>query len=246
MKNTLIRLLLLVLALPLLLTACSDDNDTPATGTLQLNIQNMAGTEPLLLEEGTYTSPSGDTYSVSNLKYYISNVKLISSNGQTTFAEPESYQLIAQGGKTSFELKDIPAGTYDKVELAIGVDETHNHSIDQEGDLDPSNEMAWDWDTGYKFLSLTGAYTGDTRSGVLVFHVGGDANYKTITLDLPMAINLREQAAYELNLQADVNELFQGPNLIDFDVMNSGGHGTGANMLAENYSNGFLKVVEVK
>nr|WP_115566453.1 MbnP family protein [Pontibacter diazotrophicus]RDV14296.1 hypothetical protein DXT99_15325 [Pontibacter diazotrophicus] len=246
MKNTLIWLLFLVLALPLLLTACSDEDDTPATGNLQVNIQNMVGTAPLQLDEGTYTSPAGDTYSVSNFKYYISNVKLISSNGQATFAEPESYHLIAQGGKTAFELKDIPVGTYDKIELAIGVDEAHNHSTDQPGDLDPSNEMVWDWDTGYKFLSLVGAYTGDTESGALVFHVGGDANYKILTLNLPKAINLREQATFELSLQADVNELFQGPHTIDFDEMNSGGHGAGPSMVAENYSNGFLKVVEVK
>jgi len=244
MKNSLTRLLL---ALPFLLTACTDEqNDAPATGTLDVTVDNVVGTATLQLESGTYSSPAGDTYTVSDLKYYISNVTLISGNGQATFVEPESYHLIAQGSKTSFELKDIPAGTYDKVELAIGVDEAHNHSTDQEGDLDPSNEMVWDWDTGYKFLSLVGAYTGDTESGALVFHVGGDANYKTITLDLPKPIDLREQASYQLKLQADVNELFQGPHLIDFDMMNSGGHGAGPSMVAENYSDGFLRVVEVK
>ncbi|MCC9166633.1 MbnP family protein [Pontibacter harenae] len=166
-------------------------------------------------------------------------------SGLDTFVEPESYHLIAQDEKSSFELKDVPSGNYDQIEISIGVDEAHNHSTDQEGDLDPSNDMVWDWDTGYKFLSLVGTYTGDTRNGGLVFHIGGDANYKTIRLNLPQPINLNHKSNYSLQLQADVNEIFQGPNLIDFDVMNTGGHGVGPSMIAENYSNGFLKVVGV-
>ncbi|MEJ8800785.1 MbnP family protein [Pontibacter sp. H249] len=245
MKKTALNLLFGCLAV-ISFSACSDDDENNALGTVALEIQNMVGTESLELEDKTYTSPAGDTYAVSNFKYYISNIKLLSQDGQTVFMEPDSYHLIAQGGKSSFELKDVPAGVYNKLELSIGVDQARNLSTDQYGDLDPSNEMAWDWDTGYKFLTLVGPYTGDTRSGNLVFHVGGDANYKTITLDLPQAVDVRTKPKYNLVLLADVNELFQGPNLIDFDVMNTGGHGTGPSMIAENYSNGFLKVVEVK
>ncbi|WP_299759844.1 MbnP family protein [uncultured Pontibacter sp.] len=245
-KTTIFKFILLLLAFPFL-AACSDDDDeVPEAGTVQVNIQHIVGSEPLQLNDATYTSPAGDTYTVSDLKYYISNVKLIGSNGQTVYIEPESYHLISQDGKLAFELLDVPANTYNQIELSIGVDEAHNHSTDQEGDLDPSNEMVWDWDTGYKFVSLMGSYTGDTKSGFLVFHIGGDANFKTITLDLPQPIDLRKQTNPELMLQADVNEMFQGPNLIDFDVMNSGGHGAGPSMMAENYSNGFLKITEVK
>lgn len=243
MKLTFAKSWLLLLALPLL-AACSDDDDAPTTGTVAVNIQNMVGTEELQLNQ-SYTSPAGDQYEVSTFKYYISNVKLIGNNGQAVFVEPESYHLMAQDEKSSFELKDVPPGNYDQFEFSIGVDEAHNHSTDQEGDLDPSNDMVWDWDTGYKFLSLVGTYTGDTRNGGLVFHVGGDTNYKTITLNLPQPINLNSKSNYSLKLQADVNEIFQGPNLIDFDVMNTGGHGAGPSMIAENYSSKFLKVVEV-
>lgn len=230
-----------------LFTACSDDdNENAAPGTINVEVQNMVGNQALALNSKTYTSPAGDTYSVSNFKYYISNVKLISADGQVTFAEPDSYHLIAQGGKTSFKLEEVPTGVYSKMEVAIGVDQAHNHSTDQFGDLDPSNEMVWDWDTGYKFLVLVGPYTGNTKSGNLVFHVGGDPNYRVLTLDLPQNIDLKEKATYNLTLAADVNELFQGPNTIDFDVMNTGGHGAGPSMIADNYTNGFLKVAEVK
>ena len=228
------------------LVACADDDENSTPGSVMVDVQHMVGSDALVLSDKAYTSPAGDTYSVSNLKYYISNVKLIRQDGRAAFAEPDSYHLLAQGGKSGFELKDVPAGIYTKLELSIGVDQSRNHATDQYGDLDPSNEMAWDWDTGYKFIALVGTYTGNTRSGNLVFHVGGDANYKTITLDLSQLIDLRAKSSYTITLKADVNELFQGPHLIDFDEMNTGGHGTGPSILAENYSNGFLKVTEVK
>ncbi|WP_299823803.1 MbnP family protein [uncultured Pontibacter sp.] len=244
MKRIALHFLICTLAV-FLLSGCSNSDEYTA-GNVTVEVQNMVGSEALQLETKTYTSPAGDTYSVSNFKYYISNVKLISQDGQRVFIEPDSYHLIAQGGKTAFELKDVPAGVYTSLEMAIGIDQARNHSTDQYGDLDPSNEMAWDWDTGYKFLTLVGAYSGNTKTGNLVFHVGGDANYKTVTMNLPQAVDIRAKPKYNLTLQADVNELFGGPNLIDFDVMNTGGHGAGPSVLAENYSNGFLKVTEVK
>lgn len=248
MKKLLYTLLLLLGALPLL-TACKDDDDTPEAteaAALQVTFEHVVGDDPLQLYEKTYTSPAGDSFVVQNFKYYISNVKLIGSKGQHNFIEPESYHLIEQGGKTSFELKDIPAGTYTQLELSIGVDQEHNHKIDHQGDLDPSNEMVWDWDTGYKFLLLVGTYTADTKSGGLVYHVGGDVNYRTLTLDLPQPLQLQPGQKPTMRIKADVEELLQHPHLIDFDELNSTGHGPTPSKLADNYSNGFLKVVEVK
>ncbi|MFT2007778.1 MbnP family protein [Pontibacter sp. 13R65] len=241
-----LRFIFILVAVPLL-SACNDKKENPeATTSVTVSIQNMVGTEPLQLDEVAYISPAGHSYSLSNFKYYLSNVKLIGSGGAKMYVEPESYHLIAQDGKTSFVMPDVPVGTYQKLELSIGIDEELNHRIDHQGDLDPSNEMVWNWDTGYKFITLVGSYTGQTRSGGLVFHIGGDANYRTLTLDLPQPLNLQEGGSNQLRLQADVNELFQHPNLIDFEVMNSSGHGSGPNLIAENYSNGFLKVIAVE
>ncbi|WP_187262394.1 MbnP family protein [Pontibacter beigongshangensis] len=231
----------------LFLAACKEEKEGPAaTTSVTVSFQHVVGSEPLQLDEVIYTSPAGDSYAVSNFKYFVSNVKLISSAGEQIYVEPESYHLIAQDGKTSFELKEVPAGTYQRLELSLGIDEELNHRIDHLGDLDPSNEMVWDWDTGYKFLTLVGTYTGQTRSGGLVFHIGGDTNYRTLALELPQPLNPRQDGSSQVLLQANVNELFQGPNLIDFDVMNSSGHGSGPSLIAENYTSGFITVLEAK
>jgi hypothetical protein len=228
------------------LASCSDDkDDAPATGTVQVSVQHLVGGQPLQ-SHTTYTSPAGDTYAVQKLQYYLSNVKLISSDGKATYAEPHSYHLISLEGKTSFTLNEVPAGAYTALEFAVGVDEAHNHSIDQHGDLDPSNDMVWDWDTGYKFLSLEGTYTGNTKEGGLIFHIGEDANYKVFTLTLPQPLDLRQKPDNGLRITTELNELFQNPHLIDFDEMNTAMGGANAKKIVDNYSSGFFSVASGK
>jgi hypothetical protein len=241
LKTATTRFLLLLLCIPFLASCSDDKEEEPSTGSVQVSVQHLVGGQPLQ-SHTTYTSPAGDTYAVEKLQYYLSNVKLISGDGKTTYTEPHSYHLISLEGKSSFTLKDVPAGTYTTVEFALGVDKAHNHSIDQHGDLDPSNDMVWDWDTGYKFLNLAGTYTGNTKAGGLVFHIGEDANYKVFTLTLPQPLDLRQKPDNGLRLITELNELFQNPHLIDFDEMNTAMGGENARKIVENYSNGFFKV----
>ncbi|WP_299703907.1 MbnP family protein [uncultured Pontibacter sp.] len=233
--------LLFTLALALPLASCSDDEDEPATGTVQVAVQHTVGSQGLQADE-TYTSPSGDSYMVQKLRFYLSNVKLISQDGRTVYTQPDSYHLITLDGKAGFSLDEVPAAVYTKMEFAIGVDEARNHSIDQFGDLDPSNDMVWDWTTGYKFLSLEGLYTGDTKNGGLVFHIGEDSNYKVFTLELPQPLDLRQRPTGNLRLVTDVNELFRNPHLIDFDELNTAMGGENARKIVENYSQGFIRI----
>jgi len=227
-----------------LLTACKDDDNTVAQADLTLQFQHLVNAAPLRLHT-TYTSPAGDTYQVHDLKYYISNVKLLKANGDVLYVEPESYHLIsAADGKTSFTLHNVPVGTYDKLEFSVGVDQQHNHRIDHQGDLDPSSDMVWDWDTGYKFLLLEGTYTGNTKSGGLVFHIGEDANYRTFSFPLTSPLHIRTDPAYTLQLNTELDALFQNPHLIDFDELNTAMGGENARKLADNYTEGFFSLIQ--
>jgi hypothetical protein len=139
----------------------------------------------------------------------------------------------------------VPAGNYKRIEFAVGVDEARNHTIDQQGDLDPSTDMVWDWDTGYKFLSLEGTYTGNTRQGGLVFHIGEDANYHVFSFELPQQLDLRDVTNRQIRLQVDINALFANPHLIDFDELNSAMGGPNARKIVENYSKDLFRVLQV-
>lgn len=232
----------LALLLQFTFIACSDDKDKePHTATVEVSVKSLAGGQTLQRDQ-TYQSPAGDTYAVQKLRFYLSNVKLISQDGSVVYTEPDSYHLITLDGKLGFALDKVPAARYTKLEFAIGVDEARNHSIDQFGDLDPSNDMVWDWNTGYKFLSLEGLYTGNTKDGGLVFHIGEDSNFILFNMDLPQALDLSQKTEGSIVLQADVNELFQNPHLIDFDELNTAMGGENARKIVENYRNGFIKI----
>jgi hypothetical protein len=115
---------------------------------------------------------------------YISNIRFVRSDG-TFWAEPNSYHLVrmpARGAaEPSFRIATVPAERYAFIEYSFGVDSNSNRSIAQRGDLDPINGMAWDWNTGYRYLVMEGTYKlpPATADSNLVWHIGTAANYRT-------------------------------------------------------------------
>ena len=234
------------------LSGCDKDDDCgcAANGTenkVLVNVDNHVNGLPLILDTDKYVSPAGDTFKINSLKYYISNVSLKNAITGKTYTEENSYHLIdLNNNKTSFTLNNIPKDVYDEITFSIGVDAVANKKTDQVGDLDPNNEMAWDWNTGYKFLVATGKYFDKGAEKGLVFHVGSDANYKTVTLKFPKGLKLPSVKQQNMVLAANVNQLFENPNLIDFNQINAVMGGANAAKLAENYGNGMFTVKEIK
>ena len=55
---------------------CNTKNDTPSPlqGTVKINFKNVVKGSPLTLNTASYTNQNNQTYTISKLKYYISNV----------------------------------------------------------------------------------------------------------------------------------------------------------------------------
>ncbi len=210
-----------------------DDEKTVTTGTVRLKIDNGFEGE-LFSTDKEYIIESGDTIQISMMRYYISNVYLTKENGDTVKI-PNSYYLIDTEGK-EIEIKDIPTATYTGLCFGLGVDKDANHDIARnDGDLDPSGAdgMIWNWNSGYKFIRIEGDYKGDTSSGGFKFHIGTDANYKTIHFGENMS-NMRtstdgdpmnmfkavisEGKTTEIHLRSNLAEAFKTPNTIDLDT----------------------------
>ncbi|GAB4189524.1 MAG: hypothetical protein OHK0057_36810 [Thermoflexibacter sp.] len=235
---------LYVVFLFVLLTSC-EKKENIATANVGLNFANLMNNSPLLLENTTYTTALGGRFAVSELKYYISNIKLINSQTGKVFTEPDSYHLIERKSDTHIDevvIKNVALGKYDQIEFAVGIDKTRNLSTDQVGDLDPSNNMAWDWKTGYKFLLLEGNVflsTGERRG--LVYHVGADENYRTIRLNFPSMENLKveEGKTPTINISVEIAKLFNSPNRIDIEQHRTVMFGEVAGKVADNYATMF-------
>ena len=102
---------------------CKKESDPP--GEVDLQFSNVVGTKPLALDGTAYATPAGETFTVSTLEYYVSNIKLTRSDG-TVYAAPSSYFLVDQSKPASqhLALTGVPAGTYTGVSFVLGVDST--------------------------------------------------------------------------------------------------------------------------
>src|SRR5690349_15893494 len=145
-----------LLLLCLLSAACRKDPDPvpapqPAAPELVFDFAAVVQGQGKLIKDSVYDNHVGDKFSAGVFKYYISNISLVRAD-HLVFTEPESYHLISHfEGKERFTVKNIPKGDYVAVRFTIGVDSARNVSGAQTGDLDVSNNMFWDWDTGYLF-----------------------------------------------------------------------------------------------
>ena len=223
---------------------CSGDGAGAPGAGVTLRFAAYVNGQPLRLGAQRYASPTGSgEFIVEDFKMYISNVVLRNSESGNTHVEKESYHLVRFVGESNnfdFVLEGVDAGDYDTVEFAIGVDPQRNLSIESLRDLNPNNQMAWNWDVGYKFVLLEGTFYPETGTAPipLIYHVGFSENYKELSFDLNDSERRpNAQSNTTLIFEIEVMEMFRNPQDIDFNVLPSIKFDEAeAKMFANNYA----------
>lgn len=243
MKN--IKYLLFVIVATLV--ACNDDETVEQIpGDLSLKFELVAGDSPFTFGE-TYTNAAGNDFHVRSFWLYLSNVTLIGAEGTPDFEVEDSYHLLEDGQdidnpRLTINLTQIPAGDYIGMNYAIGVDSEVNTDISAvAGDLDPAR--AWNWDTGYKFVSLEGQFlpVGEEARG-LVMHIGLNQNYREITTEFNTSLSINGNSP-EIDFSVDILKMFSGVNTIDFSVNNTiMGNPVESGKVADNYAAGMIQL----
>lgn len=235
MKNFKKHLLLSMAALAFI--SCSNDDDSPAANNITLAFNNTFGNTTIVLG-GTEavsatinTSAAGQTHHFSELKYVISNIRLIKSDGTEV---PYNVNDLDKGATVidqskpatlNYVLSNIPSGTYSQLKFGLGIKKELN-TLDQArfpnfyataGAND--TEMMWEWGTGYRFTKLEGFYdtdnkqlsihTGSTIEGTEGAYTQGVDAYRDIALNLPAQAEVGNQAP-KINIKADFNALLSG------------------------------------
>ncbi len=229
-------------------TGCKKDDpdDTAPTaeaGTLNVQFNNVVGTQNLELNTGNYTNEMGQPFTVSTFKYYVSNLKLKKTDG-TYFTVANSYYLVNQevSNSNKMTLSNVPAGEYTALEFVIGVDSARNCSGAQTGALDPSNGMFWTWNSGYIFLKLEGNSIASVDSG-LTFHIGGYKGatncIKNATINFSTNLVVNSSKAPKLAIDANVLEMFKSPIAVDFSTFSFTMGGPSSVTVADNYADMF-------
>ena len=163
--------------------------------------------------------------------------------------EPDSYHLLetAEDDPTAFTLAltDLPAGEYNEVSFAVGLDSVVNHGPNRKGVLNPDFGMFWEWETDYVFLKCEGYFQKTEQDrGAFVYHVAGDQTYRAVRLKLaPEALTVAAGQPKTLGITADARQLFGGfpgaaltLQLTQPDPTTSIMAGGNATKLADNYA----------
>ena len=214
----------------------------------------------LLQIDSTYMNALGQPYTVTNFKYYVSNIKLTDTNGKV-FVHKDGYYLINQEDSAShhIELNDVPPGYYGKISFTIGVDSLHNCSGAQSGALDPINGMFWTWNSGYIFMKLEGKSPASRQPGhTYEYHIGGykaPANcIRNVTLnimerdaymndDIPAGIKPEDTLIMDgISIRANVSAILSSHTRLDFSKMSSITDFHNAEIVADNYKDMFFMI----
>lgn len=208
-----------LVVLTTLLASCTEDKEENEQefGSLELVFNNTVGTDALALDSQMYTNGSDEGYSVSELKYIISNVELTrADNTVVTVPVERSYFVINEAGSKKAVLDSIPVGNYTNITFGFGVDPTKYPIESGSMNFVPTAEeagMLWTWSAGYKFLKFEGIYatTADTSdANLFVYHVGSHGanldNYKEVSLAITKEVTL--STATEQAIDFDVSKIF--------------------------------------
>ena len=238
--KTYIRLSILSV-ISILFIACSDDDDSNTSqnleleqqGALNLTFDAVVENEDFELHK-TYTI-NNEEVSFSQLRYWVSNVVLIDSQGNR-FEVPNSYYLLEENEAISVQegsyeypankretitLTELPAGDYTAIEFGIGIDEAYNDNLSlQAGELSQLNGMtniSWMWHTSYIFTSIKGKLlTDDTE---LVLETGLNENFSTVSLVFEEPVSISAENNEALNLTTNVAAILSGINFSETPVI---------------------------
>lgn len=214
--------------------------------SLHVQFHNMVNGKSVVMDNTTYKNGLGQSYTVSNLKYYISNIRLTDAAGRQIM--DSGYYLIREDDSSSMDvvLAHIPSGQYKKLSFMIGVDSLHNCSGAQSDALDPVNGMFWTWNTGYIFFKLEGKSSASKNpGGIYEYHIGGyrqpSNTIRTVSLDLPSGDESAKapQAIQTLHIAADIASMMDRPTPIDMARYNSVTDHHNATMIADRYQHMF-------
>jgi hypothetical protein len=177
------------------------------------------------------TSDQGQVHHFSELKYVISNIRLIKTDGTEI---PYNINNLDTGATVvdqskeetlQYVLSDIPTDEYSQIKFGLGVRSDLN-TLDEVSFPEfyatagaNDTEMHWEWGTGYRFTKIEGFY--DTDNKELSFHSGstlegeegsytqGVDAYRDITLDLPTTAVVGSNGP-TIKIEADFDYLLSG------------------------------------
>ena len=239
------KTLLMAITTVAALSSCSKENNNnnnnteQEKGKISLQFENYVGKEKLSLgvdanTAKTYTS-NGQTLKFSEVKYVISNIRLIKTDNNIVSYNTDNLDtgafVLDQAKPTSLklDLNDLPLGQYKAIYFDYGIRKELNdldeakfpkfYNVAGENDT----QMHWEWGKGYRFTKIEGfwgtqnkplsIHTGSTIKDRDTKKIGVDA-CRTIKLTFPKVFSINNKSTEMITIIADFDKLLNGTKKI--------------------------------
>ena len=172
------RAWILVAALGVVLSACDDDEATTPEAPIEMTTSfNLNVDGQPLLPSISYTNESGTSYTITSLRFVISDVTLHNENGGSVKVADLHYYDWADVTTHTFKYTGLPHEEWSSVTFTFGLDETDNVRDKYSALTQFHFAMFWPPtlgpNLGYHYMQLTGSYkTSPTTAAAYGTHTG--------------------------------------------------------------------------
>ncbi len=230
--------------------ACQANKQTNVT--IKISFINTINNLPVILDSGNFTNCWNETFNITALKYYISNVQLQTAEKKIA-AEKNSYHLINEEDSASKSFSFMASnGSYKTLSFLIGIDSLQNVSGAQTNALDPLNGMFWTWNSGYIMFKLEGYSSGSALvKNKIEYHIGGFSGANSVLRRVELniesnAVLINKNSTTEIIVRTDLSKIWNVVHELKIsDTPICTTPGILAAGIADNYSKAFeiLKVI---
>jgi hypothetical protein len=219
--------------------SCDKNHDTtippqyPGKGHVEIRFRHTVDSVPLVLDSAAYYTASGNMFRVTDLRYFISGVRLKLHGGG-------HYELIANQGIHYTDLRlpesqqwmasdEVPMGSYDSISFTFGLNQLDN--ISNRFPDPPERDMFWPLilGGGYHYMQLNSMWKDNSTGyqepfmmhlGIGQIYASGIPNTDSIleyvqnyfTVKLPSsAFALGDQKTKIIEITMHVDRWFNGP-----------------------------------
>lgn len=220
----------IVFLLALLCVSCSGKEKT---GKLNLKFTFSVDGEALRTQERIYTNAAGNSYEVDEVKYFISDITLLSEElGNYSVRNKNSIHYVDSDipSTLGWSIGDpLPAGHYDGIRFTFGLSQDKNTS--HLFPNPPESNMAWPsvLGGGYHYMQINGKW--DHQGAITPFnlHTGIGQVYSTdsvvryvhnhFTVTIPnSSFTVEKDKIATLVLDMNINNWFSDPQVFDLDI----------------------------
>lgn len=234
------RILFIIIAALLIFSwGCSIEDETLiGSNSLKINFQFKESGQDVVFSEMCYTNAAGNQYEVTEIMYFISDLRLYRNGAVVNPAQWNDIHYIDSNLHETLEWivgSNIPAGEYDSLTFTFGLSEKLNKSFLFVNP--PEVGMSWPevLGGGYHYMMFNGFWkdTADIRKP-FDFHLGIGQIYKNNTGQVAditgfihnnfsikpsgPSIMIKAGEVSTINLVMNIQSWFESPLIFDFNV----------------------------